>query len=61
MLRFKVVAESKRESFRAFFHWQYSQFFIGTLFAAGVAATLTTGHFAAAYVFSLSAGVWASI
>jgi hypothetical protein len=43
---------------RAFFHWSYSQFFIGGLFATGV-AMLTYGHFVPAYVFFTMAEVWA--
>jgi hypothetical protein len=49
-----------RKHLRAFFHWTYSQFFIGGLFAAGV-AMLTYNHFLPAYVFFSVAAVWALI
>jgi hypothetical protein len=49
-----------RDHLRAFFHWQYSQFFIGALFATG-AAMLTSNHFSVAYRFFLAAGIWALI
>ena len=45
---------------RAFFNWSYSQFFIGGLFAAGV-ATLTYNHFLPADIFFCTGGLWAVI
>jgi hypothetical protein len=45
---------------RVFFAWSYSQFFIGGLFAAGV-AMLTYSHFVPAYIFFSIGGLWAVI
>src|SRR5580692_423198 len=45
---------------RTFFHWQYSNFFIASFFATGV-AMLTFDHFAPAYLFFIVAGIWAEI
>jgi hypothetical protein len=49
-----------RKHLRPFFHWTYSQFFIGGLFAAGV-AMLTYNHFLPAYIFFSVAAIWALI
>jgi hypothetical protein len=49
-----------KDLLRAFFHWQYSQFFIGGAFGAGV-GMLAAEHHTAAYVFFVGAGLWALI
>jgi hypothetical protein len=45
---------------RTFFAWSYSQFFVGGLFATGV-ATLTYSHFLPADIFFSAGGLWAVI
>lgn len=46
--------------FRTVFHWQYSQFFIGGLWAAAI-AMLTDDRFTPTYVFFIFAGIWAVV